>query len=191
MRWMMTVGGGVAALVLGVGAAWAAGDTVAHTEAARGVVKAFAGELSGRLKQAMESGGPIEAIAVCHTEAPAIAAAQSEASGWEVGRTSLRLRNPGNAPDAWELAVLEEFAARKAQGEDVTKLERAEIVEADGAPSFRYMKAIPTAEMCTACHGTTVAPAVQAKLLELYPDDQATGFAVGDLRGAFTLRRPL
>ena len=191
MRWYGAGCGGIAAMVLAGGLAVADEDMAARTEAARGVVKLFATELTGRLKQAMEVGGPTEAIAVCHTEAPVIAAGQSESSGWDIGRTSLRLRNPDNAPDAWEVAVLEEFAARKAQGEDVAKLERTEIVEADGARTFRYMKAIPTAEMCTACHGTALAPEVAASLAELYPQDQATGFAVGDLRGAFTLRQPL
>jgi hypothetical protein len=191
MRWCVAGCGGLAAMMLTVGLALAADGEAARTEAARGVVKAFATELTGRLKQAMETGGPTEAIAVCRTEAPMIAAAQSESSGWEVGRTSLRLRSPDNAPDAWEVAVLEEFAARKAQGQDVAKLERTEIVEADGTRTFRYMKAIPTGEMCTACHGTAIAPEVAASLAELYPEDQATGFAVGDLRGAFTLRQPM
>jgi hypothetical protein len=191
MRWCVAGCGGLAAMMLTVGLALAADGEAARTEAARGVVKAFATELTGRLKQAMEAGGPTEAIAVCHTEAPTIAAAQAASSGWEVGRTSLRRRSPDNAPDAWEVAVLEEFAARKAQGEDVAKLERTEIVEADGARTFRYMKAIPTGEMCTTCHGTAIAPEVAASLAELYPDDQATGFAVGDLRGAFTLRQPM
>jgi mono/diheme cytochrome c family protein len=42
-------------------------------------------------------------------------------------------------------------------------------------------------EPCAACHGTNIAPGVQAKLAELYPNDQATGFKPGELRGAILI----
>jgi hypothetical protein len=67
----------------------------------------------------------------------------------------------------------------------------AERVEANGTKTFRFMKAIPTAELCLACHGKDLAPEVAAEIAESYPDDQATGFALGDIRGAFTLSKPL
>jgi hypothetical protein len=43
-----------------------------------------------------------------------------------------------------------------------------------------------------ACHGAadTLSPAVQARLRELYPQDLATGYKVGDIRGAMTLKKP-
>lgn len=46
---------------------------------------------------------------------------------------------------------------------------------------------ILTAAPCVNCHGATdtLAPAVVARLAELYPQDQAVGFAEGDLRGWF------
>jgi hypothetical protein len=56
---------------------------------------------------------------------------------------------------------------------------------------FRYMKAIPTAELCVACHGAEIPPDVAAKLEELYPQDKARGFQPGDIRGAFTITRAL
>jgi hypothetical protein len=53
------------------------------------------------------------------------------------------------------------------------------------------MKAIGTAEPCLACHGKQIEPAL-AQLIDVrYPQDQARGFAQGELRGAFTLRRPV
>ena len=51
------------------------------------------------------------------------------------------------------------------------------------------MKAIPTAEACLACHGHAVESELAALIDQYYPEDQARGFEVGDLRGAFTLRR--
>jgi hypothetical protein len=54
------------------------------------------------------------------------------------------------------------------------------------------MRALPTVELCTQCHGAAdrLSPAVKAQLAQLYPDDRATGYAVGEIRGAMTLRKP-
>ena len=70
---------------------------------ARAQTKAFAQGLKETLMQGMKSEGPLAAIRLCNTEAPEIAAAHSK-DGWEVGRTSEKLRNPNNAPDEWESA---------------------------------------------------------------------------------------
>jgi len=179
--------------ILGIAAA-DAGETAtpeALASEARGIVGRFADRLKGELVGAMKAGGPVAAIGVCNTAAPAIAS-EASAGGWIVRRTSLKLRNPATAPDAWETETLARFEAAKAGGADPAKLERAEILESDGARRFRYMKAIPTAaEPCLACHGTNLAEPVKAKLAELYPDDKATGYSAGDIRGAFTLSKAL
>ncbi|MEW8278883.1 MAG: DUF3365 domain-containing protein [Candidatus Thiodiazotropha sp.] len=163
----------------------------ANLEEGKGVIKAFFGDLKGELVKGMKAGGPVSTIATCNKVAPGLAEAHSQMSGWDVGRTSLKLRNPKNAPDAWELAVLQEFEARKAAGEDPMKLVKGEIEEEQGRKVFRMMKAIPTAEVCTKCHGDAIAEPVAAKLDELYPADKARGYKVGDLRGAFTLKKRL
>ena len=166
-------------------------DPEERVAASRAVVKEFAGALRHELTQAMAGGAPSKAISVYRMAAPAIGADQTGRTGWQVGRTSLKVRNPDNAPDAWETATLESFEARKAAGEDVKKLEHSEIVVDGGQQSFRYMKAIPTGELCLTCHGSDISPDVQASLEELYPDDRATGFAAGDIRGAFTITQPM
>ncbi len=174
-----------------VGVAIADEAMQANIDEGKGIIKAFMGDLKGELQKGMKQGGPVNAIKVCNTVAPQLAEAHSQMSGWQVARTSLKLRNPNNAPDGWETAVLEEFESRKAAGEDPMALVKAEVVEEDGRQVFRMMKAIPTAEVCTKCHGADIAEPVAAKLDELYPEDQARGFQVGDLRGAFTLKKPL
>ena len=92
-----------------------------------------------------------------------------------------------NRPDAWEQAVLEDFQRRSQAGEAVASLNRAEVVDGE----FRYMRAIATGEPCLACHGSAIKPELVQLLDRHYPQDQARGFAAGELRGAFTLRRPL
>lgn len=160
-------------------------------EQAKALIKQFATTLQGELEAAMKEGGPTNAIGVCKDRAPAIASDLSEQSGWKVGRTSLKLRHPElNSPDAWETQVLEDFQARANAGEDLTTMAYSEVVETPDGEAFRFMKAIPAGAPCMKCHGAEITDEVAAALDEQYPNDQARGFAVGDLRGAFTLVKP-
>jgi Protein of unknown function (DUF3365) len=180
-----------AALVpLLAGTAAAQNDVPERMEKSRQAASDFGARLLAALQKAMAEGGPVNAIGVCNTIAPEIAAEKSAAAQMSVGRTSLKLRQAKNAPDAWERRQLENFEARKAAGENPAAIEAGEFMEKDGKPVFRYMKAIPTGPLCLNCHGAQLAPEVAAKLQALYPEDRATGFAQGDLRGAFTITAP-
>jgi len=171
-----------------VGAARVADADLAE---ARRIVGAFMTDLKSRLTAAIDEQGPGHAVSVCHVEAPQIASAQEAASGWSVGRTSTRVRNRDNEPDNWERDILESFAERLASGEDPAAIEHAEIVDDGEGATLRYMKAIPTAELCLACHGAELDQELAGRIDELYPEDRARGFEVGELRGAFTLEKPL
>jgi hypothetical protein len=166
-------------------------DTADADAQARELTKAFATRLQGELKAGLKEGGPTAAVRVCKEEAPAIAASLSEQSGWQVARTSLKTRNPENAPDEWERQVLEQFDDRQAAGQPVADMTYAAVVEQDGAETYRFMKAIPTAEVCLACHGSDLSPDLVEALDKAYPEDQARGYELGDIRGAFTLSKPL
>ncbi len=166
-------------------------DQDANVAEAKSIIKEFFGKLKGELQAAIKAGGPASAIQVCQQRAPAIAYDMSAKTGWQVGRTSLKLSNPANMPDAWELKVLKTFEERKAAGEDPAKIAYAEVVTQDGSKRFRFMKAIPTAELCLNCHGSELKPEVVKALDKYYAADKARGFNVGDLRGAFSLSKPL
>lgn len=160
---------------------------------ARNVATSTPPKLLAVLQEEIAKGGPESAIEVCRDKAPAMARAASEQSGWNVKRVSLRNRNPRAVPDAWERAALEDFDRRAAAKESPATLERAEVTIENGQAVQRYMRALPTMPLCTQCHGPAdkLSPAVTAKLKALYPDDRATGYAVGEIRGAMTLRRPV
>lgn len=194
MRYALTLALG-AALVTGTAHAQSAvdePDLTAQVNASRAAARQFGGRLKDALQQAMQSGGPINGISVCHDKAGQIATDLAQNLDMLVGRTSLKVRNPDNAPDNWELAVLKQFEARKVQGEPTDKLEFFAVIDDDkGQKTFRYMKAIPTAVPCLACHGDSISPEVDVRLKELYPNDTARGFREGDLRGAFTIAKPL
>jgi hypothetical protein len=147
-------------------------------------------ELKGELGAAIEKGGPVAAIDVCRTRAPAIAARLSAESGARIGRTALRVRNAGNAPDDLERAVLEQFAGDLAAGGIEGPLEAAFEIKREGGIERHYMRAIPTEALCLTCHGETLAPELAAAIAREYPNDQATGFKLGELRGAFRVVWP-
>jgi len=182
----------IALLLCAVFMSTASADDVLKQRAQKSkmVVKEFMGQLKAELQMAMKAGGPLNAIDVCNKKAPVIAKNLSDKYGWKVARTSLKTRNASNAPDDWESKVLNTFEQRKARGEDVKPMAYFEVVEPGGRKYFRFMKAIPTAEVCLKCHGENIAPAVKTRLKQSYPDDMATGFKLGDIRGAFTIIQP-
>lgn len=146
----------------------------------------FVGLLKPQLKQAMEEGGPSQAIAVCADLAPGIADALSATSGWTVKRVSLNVRNASRAvPDEWEQVVLLEFDRRQRAGEEAASLHFGEVT----GGQYRYMQAQGVEPLCLSCHGKGLADATELTLQEYYPDDMATGYSLGQVRGAISLSR--
>lgn len=164
----------------------------ASTAASKAAVGELAEALKGYLGSAMKEQGPDGALAVCQTIAPEAAAAIGERHKVVLRRTALKVRNPANAPDAFEARVLAEFEQQARSGADLQTLSRSEIVEIDGIPKLRFMKAIPMADQpCSTCHGSSIKPELIEKVRRLYPQDQAIGFKPGELRGAFSVIAPI
>ena len=174
-------------LTLGIGAQASPGDQPGDTERAQAAVAEFGQALKTELMAAMQSGGPVDAIGVCNIQAPRIAEQISAANDLQISRVSLKNRNPGNAPNDWQARVLASFEERKRAGEDASGLTWQETAKIGEVTEFRFMRAIPTAALCLQCHGEALAPPVSQKLAEIYPDDKATGFREGDIRGAFVV----
>ncbi len=147
-------------------------------------------ELKAELGRALASGGPAAAIEVCRVRAPEIAAQLSKESGATVSRTALRVRNPANAPDDLQRAILEQFSADLESGKAPMPLEAAVDINRGGSIEHRYMRAIPMDAVCSTCHGKALAADVSAAIAKAYPKDQATGFEPGQLRGAVSVVWP-
>jgi len=162
-------------------------DVPAYVLEAREATMTFQKALKKELMSAMQSGGPKKAVEVCHSRAPEIAGEISKQTGWEIGRTSLKTRNEKNKPSDTEREVLEGFEQRTDNGEAISTLEWWQANE----NAIAYMKAIPRKGMCASCHGSNVSPSLKEHINQFYPHDMATGFEVGDIRGAFTLKKYL
>lgn len=131
-------------------------------------------KLLQRLTTALGEEGAARALAVCNVEAPQLAAAVADEEGVKVGRTSHKLRNPKNAPRDYMVPVVE---ARYAEP----------VLYQGPEGTIALMSPIKTGAMCLTCHGegAQIAPEVSEQLATLYPEDQATGFVEGELRGWF------
>lgn len=157
-------------------------------ESAEQAAKLLGGRLKQRLTEAMTQGGPAKAIEVCATEAQQIAAKVKEETGAKVGRASLRLRNPADAGPDWVEAWLKEQGERKAEGAPGVRA----VVDTPEGKRARVIKPIAVEPLCAGCHGdpAQIAPEVKAVLEQKYPGDKATGYGVGDLRGALWAEVP-
>lgn len=161
----------------------AAPDAQARAQAA---MAAFSGRLRSELGQAIERAGPLGAIDFCQVEAPRIADQVMAEHGVRLGRVAVpgRNRNPGNVATGWQALALADFqAAVMAGGAPEAQVQAVR----DGLPAdveLRVARGIRVEPACLLCHGTSVAPELVARLRQRYPDDRATGFSEGDLRGA-------
>lgn len=153
-------------------------------------IKNFSGELKAALKAAISNGGLANGVQVCQQQAPLIAEKWST-NGWQIGRTSLKVRNSDNSANDWEQQILQDYAIKLAKGSTPAQLNHAEIVQDDDGQLFRYMQPIMLDAQCVACHGSQLAEPVKQQIQQYYPNDLATGFSPGELRGAFTVKKQL
>jgi hypothetical protein len=181
LRWYAMVLGAFAAAVActGEGAGWrevAVAELLPAQQtqreralAARDALKAGLLEALGG---ALERGGPHGAIDVCREQAPALAADIAARHGVRMGRTSVKLRNPGNTAPDW---------ARDA----VSAKRGSEVVFRGASGELGLLDPLRIAPLCLVCHGAVdqIDPLVRAQLRRRYPDDQATGYALEQLRG--------
>jgi hypothetical protein len=151
-------------------------------ERAQAALQPFKEKLVEALMGAINEGGAENAIAVCRERAPAIAAELS-VGGVQMGRPSHRVRNPANAPRPWMEPLLAAYL------EEPTNT-KARAVRLDDA-TFGYVEPIYVMSFCLSCHGPSIEPGLQETIRSLYPEDQATGFHMNELRGLFWVTMPL
>lgn len=134
------------------------------------------------LKTAMDSFGAPGAVEYCNLNALNIVQTQMEAFDVSIKRSSLKVRNPLDAPKENEKIVLEEWQFMHDQRDDLIPF--AEYL-ADNRVAY-YSPIFLGAPLCQNCHGnpaSDITPETLAKIDELYPQDEATGYDLGDFRG--------
>lgn len=168
-------------------------ELLARGQAAAKMLKT---ELKAALTQSLQSQGAVAALGVCKNMAPAIAQKAATEHQLQIRRVSLKTRNPAASPDNYEAEVLTKWLAELAHTEaprpEALQAVVTEVSETDGQQTgstsvFRYMEPLYIEKGCLQCHGSQLQPEVQQSLKQLYPEDQATGYTEGDLRGAVSV----
>ncbi len=155
--------------------------------------RAIAGEtfslLSSNLQGALASGGVTNALPFCSLAASPLTASIAERHGVTLRRVADRARNPKAKADARESAVLEGYRLALSQ------TNRLHPIVTNLVPdTVTFFAPIVLANaLCLKCHGHPGEdiPADGLELVRrLYPQDEAVGFQIGDLRGAWRIDFP-
>jgi len=160
---------------------------------AKFVSESLMGTLMGELTAATKEGGPSHAITYCSEHAQAVTERLAEEHGVGLRRVTTKPRSPVDYPDEWEEKVLEEFERLALRDQLNTSVPHEEILTVEGTTLFRSMRPIVIRQACLTCHGGSddIPPDVARLIREQYPNDKATGYSVGDFRGAISVTVPL
>lgn len=151
------------------------------------------GLLSSNLQTAIQSGGISNALPFCSLAASPLTAGLAEKHGVSLRRVTHKARNPANKAAAIEAAVLQAFAAALAASSTTNPPPPLVTNLVVGQTTF-FAPIVLNNELCLKCHGEPgkdIAPAELAVIQKLYPQDEATGFKLGQLRGAWRIDFPL
>jgi hypothetical protein len=159
-------------------------DSTYYLEKGQEITQAAFDTLSKTLQNAIAERGAASAIVFCNIQALPITTSAATDDVFEIKRTSLKIRNPQNAATDFERNILNDFAQAFSKEEE---LKSRVISRGDTVHFFRPIKLMP---MCTMCHGNkkNIPAEVSEKLSQLYPNDLATGYSPGDLRGMWHVK---
>ena len=163
-------------------------DESAAMEKGQRIASASFQALSTRLGAAMQAGGPAHAVQYCSLSALPLVDSVSAAEGVRIKRTSDRLRAAHNAPDAGEKRALKVMLDQWVQGGSGSVLTNVRLL---GDTVAYYQPIYIASPTCLKCHGTAgqeLDSAAYVAITEHYPDDAATGYQIGELRGMWSVR---
>lgn len=166
----------------------AAGDIRAARQAALSFDQKMTREISARLERQED---PVAVWLAYADNVPGWGAEVSNAAQMDFSRTALTVRNPANAPDDWERQQMEQMAFLLDAGIDPETMEIAAIVQEGDEKALRWIRPIIVTETCLACHGEAVSPRIRLLIGQEFPLDDATGYAEGQLIGAYSVRKVL
>ena len=142
--------------------------------------------LEPQLKKKIKKDGFAKAGEFCANEAQKITLEVNEKlkKGVSVKRISLKSRNSLNAPSASEENILKVFDLLNSSNVKLKPLVQEE------ANSYKFYKPLVIKKgVCLKCHGNdnTIDKDAKTFFAKKYPNDKATGYKMGDVRGAIVV----
>ncbi len=164
------------------GTLYASQHTVSPVQEGKQAIKLLGKTLKSQLKEKLQLDPTgASAIAFCTAEAQSLTKAVNEKlpSHIKVRRTSLHLRNAGNAADQTDVKVMYAFKeAIKNKSETALVMKKVKVGD-----TIRLYKPLVAGKACLKCHGENIAPEIATAIKAAYPNDNATGLKLGDFRG--------
>lgn len=159
----------------------------------RNDAKEFMGSLKSILVKEMQTNGIVKAVSVCSDTAQLLTNNYGLSKGIYIKRVSFKNRNKNDAPNEVESAALKSFEELNTKGELTETTEYFTTIEENGIKQIVYLKPILIQAPCLSCHGPLdqISEGVKVILHSKYPDDRATGYNLGDLRGAVSIKKVL
>lgn len=153
----------------------------------------FMQELKGILVSQIRENGIVAAVSVCSDTAQQLTKKFGDEKEIYIKRVSLKFRNPNDKPDEYEKEVLNHMAELKNKGMLDKNFEYLAIETENDKNFIHYMKPIFIGGECLPCHGNKDQIPLEIKeiLNEKYPNDKATGYNPGDLRGAVSIKKKI
>jgi len=142
--------------------------------------------LSSNLMEQMKQGGPNQAVPFCNIQALPLTAIIALQEDVELKRVSKLYRNEANKPNAEALRVISNYEEMLKKEE---KLSPILLNQSSGKPHF-YAPIIIN-KKCLSCHGDVgkqISKATDSLIKTVYPNDLATGYKIGDLRGVWSIQ---
>ena len=143
-------------------------------------------ELSTKLQFAVSQGGVNNALTYCNVNASPLVDSLSQLHNASIARRSENFRNPENKPNEIELKAIQDYRKAMSEGEELTP---SIVTDPEGGKYF--FAPIQLNDFCLKCHGkpnNDIAAENMIKIKELYPEDLATGYAIGELRGIWSIK---
>lgn len=147
------------------------------------VVKISFKTLAKNVKQAMANGGVQHAAEFCNANAMPLTDSLSKANNVQIARVTDKTRNSNNALNEADQVIWNDFLQQK---ETTDTIVPTTILQENGEEVITYVPILLNKPLCLNCHGVvgTNIPQVDYDFIHgLYPDDQAVGYVLGDLRG--------
>lgn len=141
-------------------------------------------ELLKIVSSALQEGGPVNALKFCKEHATPLTDSLSRHYGNRISRLSLKARNPENiAVNKEEEDLLNLYLRRSSEGGSMNDT----IIRSEASVIY-YRPIVIGMEACLKCHGqieSDIGKETYATLLELYPEDKAVNYKMGEFRGAW------
>jgi len=149
------------------------------------IAKLTASHLQKTLKNAIKEDGLEYAIEICNIDALNLTDSISKSESVQIKRLAKKYRNPVNETDSAESELFKSYILEWLGGR---QLNPKIIPDDNGHPV--YYNPIYVDKLCLNCHGeigTNIESKLAKLINELYPDDKATNFKQGQLRGMWSI----